>query len=350
MPVSKLPGVSAAAVEAEHRREQIAQIRDYYAQLARIENVAFRLRTANVEFCKRVTARIGLHAATVRSLPRKFRSYSNEALGVSWTKPTVISVAAGSPAGLAGIRPGDQILRLDDTPLPPTGTQRFIEKVLHNNGMTPVRIAFRREGVDSTVTVTPLMACAIPVTLARDPSPNAYAAADKIVIQSGMLRLLPKDSDLAIIMGHELGHENLGHLDKQKINAVMGAVGGALIDGSLALGGIYTRGTFMRHFERAGALAYSVDFEREADYVGCYYAARAGYDIAGAEEIWRRMALELPDSIRFAHTHPTSPERFVLMRQTIAEIEDKQRRHLPLVPALKPAITVRAQPAAAASY
>ncbi len=48
------------------------------------------------------------------------------------------------------------------------------------------------------------------------------------------------------------------------------------------------------------------------------------------------MALESPDSICVARTHPTSPERFVLMQQTIAEIKDKQRRHLPLVPEIRP--------------
>jgi len=34
-------------------------------------------------------------------------------------------------------------------------------------------------------------------------------------------------------------------------------------------------------------MAFSVGFEREADYGGAYYAARAGYEVAGAEEFWR---------------------------------------------------------------
>ena len=82
-------------------------------------------------------------------------------------------------------------------------------------------------------------------------------------------------------------------------------------------------------------MAFSVEFEREADYVGAYYAARAGYDITGSENIWRAMSLESPKSIQLARTHPTSPARFVQMRQTVAEIADKERRHLPLVPTMK---------------
>jgi predicted Zn-dependent protease len=108
------------------------------------------------------------------------------------------------------------------------------------------------------------------------------------------------DAQLAVIIGHELAHANLGHRDKQTINMVLGMVGGAAIDGGFALGGIYTDGTFARHLGRAGLYAYSVEFEREADYVGAYYAARAGYELAGAEDVWRAMGQLHPDSIRFA--------------------------------------------------
>jgi hypothetical protein len=349
VPISQLPGVSPDAVEAEHRKEQVAQIRDYYAQLARVENVAFRLRVANREFCKTTAVQVGMHAATVESLPRKYRSYSNEALGVSWTEPTVISVAEGSPAAAAGIKNGDRILRLDDEPTPQTRTAAWIDGYLKNNGEKPVQIAFERDGKDRAVTVQPVMACAVPIVLASNAQPNAFAGRDKITIQSGILRAASTDAELAVVIGHELAHVNLGHYDKKVQNAVLGAFGGVLVDGSFLLGGIYTRGTFTRHFMRAGALAFSVGFEREADYFGCYYAARAGYDVSGALGFWRKIALENPNSIRLAASHPTSPERFVLMQQTIAEIEDKQRRHLPLVPELT-ASTIAPAPEAAREF
>jgi hypothetical protein len=106
MPVSRLPAIPAQALAVEQRSEQVAQIQAYYAQLARVDNVAFRIGVANRQFCKTVAAQIGLHAATVRSLPSKYRSYTNQALNVSWTKATVIAVADGSPAALAGIKNG----------------------------------------------------------------------------------------------------------------------------------------------------------------------------------------------------------------------------------------------------
>src|SRR5258707_1090645 len=92
------------------------------------------------------------------------------------------------------------------------------------------------------------------------------------------------------------------------------------------------------HWARACA------FQREADYVGAYYAARAGYDLAGAEDIWRAFSLENPDSIRIARDHPITPVRFVQMQKAAAEIADKQRRHAPLIPELK-VIQTEAEPA-----
>jgi predicted Zn-dependent protease len=108
-----------------------------------------------------------------------------------------------------------------------------------------------------------------------------------------------------------------------------------LVDGDFLLGGIYTGRAFSNYMGRVGAKAFSVEFEREADYVGAYYATRAGYDIAGAEELWRAMGLESPSSIRTASTHPIMPERFLQMRKVAEEIADKKRRNLPLVPELK---------------
>ena len=146
------------------------------------------------------------------------------------------------------------------------------------------------------------------------------------------LRAARTDAQLALIIGHKLAHANLGHLNKRRVNEVIGWVGGAAIDAGTMLGGMPTRGVFSKTFARAGARAFSVAFEREADYAGAYYAARAGYDPAGAEEIWRTLSMADPDSIRVTGDHPITPVRFVQMQKVADEIADKKRRNLPLVP------------------
>lgn len=335
-PISKLPPLPSEQVEAEQRKQQIDQIRDYFAQLSRLHNVAFRLRVANRDDCKDwAWAQIGLDAGTVTSLPRKYRSFTHEALSISWTQATVLSIADTSPADAAGIKPGDHLLTFNNEPVPRSETAKWIGGFVRNNGERPIQILVRRDGVDEMHKVTPVKACAIPIELRSESSPNAFATKSGIVIHSSILRMARTDAQLALVVGHELAHANLGHLDKQQVNQIFGWASGAVIDAGLMLGGISTGGAFTREFTRAGQRAFSVSFEREADYVGAYYAARAGYNLSGAEEFWRALSMEDPDSIRIAVTHPITPVRFVQMQKVAAEIADKQRRNVPLIAELK---------------
>jgi predicted Zn-dependent protease len=132
-----------------------------------------------------------------------------------------------------------------------------------------------------------------------------------------------------------MAHVFMGHHQKKQFNTALGTIGGTLVDGGLLLAGMSTGGEFGKQFGKAGAAAYSPAFESEADYVGAYYATRAGYDVAGAEEIWFAMGVNHPEGIRFTASHPATPIRFVQMKKVAEEIADKKRRGLPLVPELR---------------
>jgi Zn-dependent protease with chaperone function len=335
-PSANFPALPADDVAAERRRQEIAQLRDYFAQLRRLDTVAFRIRTANSADCKEwASGQIGLLAVTPQSLPRKYRSFSAEALNLTWVRPTVVSVVEGSPAAAAGIVTGDELMTFNNEPVPITGTPRWIDGFLHNNGERQVAVVLKRDGVDRTIEVKPAIGCAIPVNLEINAEANAKTDYKKIVIQSGILRIARTDDQLAVIVGHELAHVNMGHYQKKLQNSLLGEFGGAMVDGGFLLGGIYTGRAFTDYMGKVGARAFSVAFEREADYVGAYYATRAGYNVVGAEEVWVAMGLENPNGIRKATTHPTSPVRFLQMRKVAEEIADKKRRNLPLVPEIK---------------
>ena len=192
-------------------------------------------------------------------------------------------------------------MTLGNEPVPAKNSVAWIGDWLKAHGGQPVQIMVRRDGVDTLRTVQPVMACAIPVKLVTDGTANAYTDYKKIVIQSGVLRLARNDADLAVIIGHELAHVTMGHYGKRLQNALVGELGGAVIDGGLLLGGIYSGRTFSKHFARAGAMAFSVEFEREADYVGAYYAARAGYDHCRQREHLARDVAGKPEQ------HPACP-------------------------------------------
>jgi beta-barrel assembly-enhancing protease len=332
-PVSKLPALATVEIEAEQRKQHIAQLQNYLGQLSRLDSVAFQLRAANRNDCKdRVWAQIGVIAGTVLSLPRKFRSSAHEAMAISWTHATVLSVAENSPAATAGIKSGDQLLTFNNEPVPRHDTARWVGDYVRNNAERPIKVLIRRDGVDEMRTVDPVLACAIPIELQVESSINAFTTDDRIVVFSSVLRAARTDAQLALVIGHELAHANLGHLNMRRTNAAIGWLSGAAADAGIMLGGMSTHGAFSKALNRAGARAFSVAFEREADYVGAYYAARAGYDLAGSEDIWRTFSLEDPDSTRGMTDHPITPIRFVQMQKVIDEIENKKRHNLPLDP------------------
>jgi Zn-dependent protease with chaperone function len=294
-------------------------IRDYFAKRGRLHSVAFRIRAANRDECKnRAFAEIGLEAGTIESLPREYRSFAHDALSAIWTQATVLSVAETSPAALAGIKPGDHVLTFNNEAVPRSGTSGWIARFVRNNGDRPIRVLIRRGGVDDIRMVYPVLVCSIPIHLTTDPVPNAFTTGDKIVIHSSLLRIARSDAQLALVVGHELAHVTLGHLEKRAVNELLGQASGMIIDQVLLDATVWTGGLFARELGRAGRLAFIVDFEREADYVGAYYAARAGYDLAGAEEFWRTYSLEMPDSIRAGITHPVTPVRFVQLQKVVA--------------------------------
>jgi PDZ domain len=333
-PVSQLPAIPVAAVVAEERTQEVAQIRDFYGKLARLDTVAFRIRLANREFCQHATPQIGLYAAAVPSLPRPYRSFVNEAINVSWTKATAISVVPGSPADSAGIKAGDRIMSFDAQTVPARHTSRWIGAYLVRHGGEPLRLTLRRGGVARTVTVAPVMACATPVELVPADDAKAVTTDDKIVIGTTVVALARTDAQLAVVVGRELALVNLDRSKKQQAGTLLGAAGGTLLDGTFLLSGMYTGGIFTKKFEMFGAHTTGIEFEREADYLGAYYAARAGYDVSGAEEIWRAIGQAPADSIRLDSARPIPPQRFLEMRAVAVEIADKQRRRLPLLPEL----------------
>jgi predicted Zn-dependent protease len=205
----------------------------------------------------------------------------------------------------------------------------------------PYQFALSRRLADTAavqevkVDVLPDTVCAYDPAVVKDQILNAWADGRNVVVTTAMLRFASTDDELAAIVGHEIAHHAMRHIDAKKKNAGFGAILGAMLDIAAATQGVNTGGDFTRSGAAIGAMTYSQDFEREADYVGMYVIARAGRPFATAPNLWRRMAQESPGSIKYASTHPTSAERFVRLEQIVAEIQRKVAAGEPLVPELK---------------
>jgi len=172
--------------------------------------------------------------------------------------------------------------------------------------------------------------------LSQSPDINAHADGENIVIHTGMMRFIANDDELAAVIGHEMAHNLMDHVGAKSTNALIGMVIGGALDAVAASQGASTQGGFAQTGADIGSLSYSPEFEREADYVGLYIAARAGYDVRSAAAYWRRLSIQEPGTAEGSLTHPSNPERFIYLQKTVNEIESKRKKRMPLLPEFKP--------------
>lgn len=168
-----------------------------------------------------------------------------------------------------------------------------------------------------------------------DTSLNAYADGTGVFVSPAMVRFAANDSDLAFIIAHEFAHNIMSHVNSKQQNAMIGTLLGVAADMVAASQGYDSQGQFGQMGMGIGANAYSPAFETEADYIGLYLLARAGYEYRNAPHFWRQMSVQNPDAIYTGRTHPSNSARFVNMNKTIAEIDAKKAQNLPLLPAFK---------------
>lgn len=337
MPVTSLEPISPERIRAEELKQQQLVVDWQVRQLSRIENVGHTLLAAANSYCQQTAAqRPGLLFLTATDFGAPLVPAAR-ALGYSDTL-IIVNVARGSAAERAGLRSGDRVITIEGRPAPrgtaardealrriakPSTTDVVTVEVLRN-GRSPAEAASAPSR--HTFSFSPEIACPFGLAVHRDDAVNAFADGRNVYVTTGMLRFVEDDDQLATVMAHEVAHNAMGHSSGKQRNAALGALLGAIIDIGAATQGIDTRGEFTKTGANAGALVFSQDFEREADYVGMYILTGAGRSIARAPDLWRRMAQENPKSIIFAGSHPTSAERFVRLDAAVGEIEQKIAR------------------------
>lgn len=165
---------------------------------------------------------------------------------------------------------------------------------------------------------------------------NAHADGQQVVIYPAMIDFARNDNHLAFVLSHEFAHNIMGHVAAQQNNVTIGALLGAVADVAAGAAGANTQGTFSKVGAQTGMLRYSPAFEHEADYVGLYILARAGYQIEQAPDFWRMMSQAQPDAVYVSGSHPNNPARTIAMGKTVQEIRAKQRTRQPLIPNIRP--------------
>ncbi len=114
----------------------------------------------------------------------------------------------------------------------------------------------------------------------------------KIVFYTGILPVAENETAVAAIMGHEVAHALANH-GQQRMSAGMLQQIGA-VAGNIAIKDDRDRQMFNQYYgigtTIGGMLPFSRSHETEADRIGLYLTALAGYNPDEAAELWKRMA------------------------------------------------------------
>lgn len=136
----------------------------------------------------------------------------------------------------------------------------------------------------------------------------------KIVVYTGIIPLTLSDTDLAVVMGHEIAHAVLKHGNERMSEQLLAQYGGLALSALLSTKPAETQELFNNAYGVSSSLsilAFSRNQEMEADEMGLYFMAQAGYNPNAAVGFWERMSANSSGTKPpvFLSTHPGDQQR-----------------------------------------
>lgn len=167
--------------------------------------------------------------------------------------------------------------------------------------------------------------------LVADPAVNAWCMpGGKIVFYTGILDVAQNETAIAAIMGHEVAHALANH-GQQRMSAAY-LQQGLAVAGNIAIKDDASRQAFNQYYgvgsNVLGMLPFSRKHENEADKIGIYLMAIAGYNPDEASELWKRMGAKSGGQAppEFLSTHPASEKRVQNLQAEAARAKAEARK------------------------
>lgn len=159
--------------------------------------------------------------------------------------------------------------------------------------------------------------------LIDSPQANAWCMpGGKVAVYTGILPITQNEGGLAVVMGHEISHALAGHGNERISQAQIAQYGGALLGGALSRS--QWAGVFNQLYPSGAQMAllsYGRRQELEADQMGLYIMAMAGYDPRQAIPFWNRMESGTVKSDErkpaYLATHPSSETRIADIQKNL---------------------------------
>lgn len=171
--------------------------------------------------------------------------------------------------------------------------------------------------------------------LVKDETVNAWCMpGGKIVFYTGIMPICENNDGVAVVMGHEVAHALLNHGAQRMSSGTLQQAGAGILAVGTELAGTERQNQqlFMQAYGIStglGMLKYSRDHEREADKVGLYLTAIAGYDPYEASELWKRMQAESGGQAppEFMSTHPSTESRIQRLSELAPEAAKEAEKY-----------------------
>lgn len=167
--------------------------------------------------------------------------------------------------------------------------------------------------------------------LVDDKTVNAWCMpGGKIVFYTGILPIAKSETGVAAIMGHEVAHALANHGQQRMSAAYLQA--GVAIAGNIAIKDEKDRNAFNQYYgigSQVGVmLPFSRSHETEADKIGLYLMAVAGYNPDEAAELWKRMKAnsngQAPPEI--LSTHPSNDSRIANLKALAPKAKEEAKK------------------------
>lgn len=158
------------------------------------------------------------------------------------------------------------------------------------------------------------------VNVFRSPTINAFCMpGGKIAFFTGIIdKLKLSDDEIAMIMGHEMGHALWEHARERTAKTNLTSIGSRVVGGLLF-------GQAGELIGMAGsslaALKFSRNDETEADLIGMELAARGGYDPRAGVTLWTKMSKASQGAPpQWLSTHPSGKTRINTINDNLKDV------------------------------
>ena len=161
--------------------------------------------------------------------------------------------------------------------------------------------------------------------LIEDKAVNAWCMpGGKVVVYTGILPLMKNDAQLATVMSHEIAHAVARHGGERMSEQLVAQGAGAALSVALSQKPKETQQLALAAFGLGTQVGYLLPFSRtheyEADELGLYFMAMAGYDPAQSVDFWKTMgASNQSKTPEFLRTHPLDANRIARIIQKLPE-------------------------------